>query len=252
MGMDVSFVIAPERIDEKLLAKAAKGLGQSKTSLLVGDRDALPEPLAKALPDPVAISLWAPEPLGASWDSFGIAIAEALPETKLLAVTMSDHGSTGCWQVIEGGKTGPAHWLEEGYTRGIFLGLEAAYGVELKGVKDVFFAENVCQGVNKGWSLPAWKPLDAKGIEKALEGYSCMLEHPGKQLAPPKPPAPPRPEIVPPTDADRELVEALGKLTVTSIGRQVLIADLKKIVAGGSALTKGQRAKARELLAELG
>lgn len=253
MGMDVSFLLAPVSIADEALLEAVDGISGSDDafSLLVGDETSVPEALSKAMPKLTVISLWAKEP-GDDWDSLGIALSRAIPETTFLAVTMSDHGSTGCWQLVEDGKTGPAHWLEEGYTRGIFLGLAAGYGIELSD-DDALSAESVCQSVNRGWRLPGKKKLTKAQIDKALEGYARTLEHPGRQVKPKAPPKPPPPKIEPPTKADRKLVEALGRLEVTSPAKRMLIADLvRTVVEKASALTPGQRERARGLIEELG
>ncbi len=133
MGLDVSVLVVPARLDlEVLEAKARRELrrGGGNVSLLLVDERTGPAGLAAQLPAYSALSVWGDEE-GDGWDALAVALTQELGQ-RGLAFTVADHAAVGCWQVLEPGRAEDANWISgKGYRSAPVKGLAAAFGLEL-------------------------------------------------------------------------------------------------------------------------
>src|SRR5258708_4041854 len=120
MGFDGSLLFLPCLLADEDLLDVAGEVEARHLTLLVVDEASGPETLRDAFARYTVITAWGPDPFRA-WDRLAAALG-ARVGGRALALSVGEHGGVGCWQIIDDGAPGPAHWLDAGYDQAPALG----------------------------------------------------------------------------------------------------------------------------------
>lgn len=182
MSFDGSILFLPRACSDQDLLRAARALpgADELAALLVTDETQGPPALRDAFGRYAAISAWGDaDAFPDAWDEALRGLSARLPGPAL-ALTCSDHGGVGCWQAIDSGEPGLAHWETEAYDAAPSRGLAAAFGVELA---EEDLVTTLALGAHRGVDVREGRVLAPDEAEAARQELRCELldhEEPGE------------------------------------------------------------------------
>jgi hypothetical protein len=182
VGIDVSILFAPVKIDPSLLMQVAESTFSkdppSNLVILFSDQSSAPPAVKRCFEEFTVASLWGDGDEGLP--EFARALSEKV-DTKIVALTICDHACVGGWQVFSEGLAEESYWTADDphadYTGCSINAFSIAYGVTLKPSRQerLHFVDAFLQS-GKGFCVYSATPALPSGMSLSQQQMQQVLE----------------------------------------------------------------------------